>query len=406
MPVYIGIDWGKTSHVICFLNDAGAIIAQQVIAHTPEGFAKFDAQGQKLGLKAAECVVGIETAYSLLVDYLWGHAYHQVYVIPPSVTRSARQRYRQSGAHNDASDAYVLADTLRTDRGRLQPWRPDHVLTRQIRSQVSLFIQLTRTAVRLNNRLQAVLGRYYPAALVVFGDFGSQISLEFVGRYPAPETGQALSLEEFKRFAKEHHYSHPRELPAAYGRLQGRYPQADPETVIVFQDQAALLAGLLLTVVRTKNEVLRQTHKLFVQHPDQALFASLPAVGEVLGPGLLAMVGDDRARFPSAASLQALAGTCPVTVESGKRRVIRFRRACDRDFRYLAQTWARLSVKESAWAAAYYEAVRPRCRSKNEAYRRLANRWLAIVWKMWQTRQPYDESYHCQQRALRSKPKA
>jgi hypothetical protein len=72
----------------------------------------------------------------------------------------------------------------------------------------------------------------------------------------------------------------------------------------------------------------------------------------------------------------------------------------------LAQTWARLSVKESAWAAAYYEAVRPRCRSKNEAYRRLANRWLAIVWKMWQTRQPYDESYHGQQRALRSKPKA
>ena len=406
MPVYIGIDWGQTSHVICFLNQAGAIIAQQVIPHTPDGFAKFDAQREKLGLCPADCVVGIETAYSLLVDYLWGHGYTQVYVIPPSVTRSARQRYRQSGARNDASDAYVLADTLRTDRGRLLPWRPDHVLTRQIRSQVSLLIQLTRTGVRLNNRLQAVLSRYYPAALVVFRDFGSQISLEFVRRYPTPEAGQALSLEEFKRFAQDQHYSHPRELPAGYGRLQGVYPQADPDTVIVFKDQAALLAGLLLTVVRTKNDVLRQTGKLFGQHPDAELFASLPAVGEVLGPGLLAMLGDDRARFPSAASVQALAGTCPVTDESGKRRVIRFRRACDRDFRYLAQTWARLSVRESAWAAAYYEEVRPRCRSKNDAYRRLANRWLAIVWKMWQTRQPYDESYHLQQRALRSKPKA
>lgn len=74
MSVYIGIDWGKTSQVICFLNEAGAVIAQQVIPHTPEGFAKFDAQRQKLGLKAAACVVGIETAYSLLVDYLWGQS--------------------------------------------------------------------------------------------------------------------------------------------------------------------------------------------------------------------------------------------------------------------------------------------------------------------------------------------
>ena len=221
MPGYIGIDWGQTSHVICFLNQAGAIIAQQVIPHTPDGFAKFDAQREKLGLCPADCVVGIETAYSLLVDYLWGHGYTQVYVIPPSVTRSARQRYRQSGARNDASDAYVLADTLRTDRGRLLPWRPDHVLTRQIRSQVSLLIQLTRTGVRLNNRLQAVLSRYYPAALVVFRDFGSQISLEFVRRYPTPAAGQALSVEAFQRFAHDQHYSHPRELPAAYGRLQG-----------------------------------------------------------------------------------------------------------------------------------------------------------------------------------------
>jgi len=40
----------------------------------------------------------------------------------------------------------------------------------------------------------------------------------------------------------------------------------------------------------------------------------------------------------------------------------------------------------------------------NDAFRRLANRWLAIAWKLWQSRQPYDEAYHLQQRAQRSKP--
>jgi transposase len=405
MRVYIGIDWGPTKHVLCYLNEAGAVIAQQAVEHSAEGFARFEAQREKLGVAAAECLVGIETAHSLLVDYLWGHGYSQLYVIPPSVVRSARQRYRQSGARNDASDAYVLADTLRTDRGRLQVWRPDHVLTREIRSRVSLLIHLTQTIVQLSNRLRAVLLRYYPAGLQAFGELGSQIALEFVRKYPTPEAGQGLSWEEFQRFAQGEHYSHPQQLRSCYARLQQAYPPADPDTVVVFQEEAQRLAALLLTVVRARNEVVREAGKLYRQHPDHELFDSLPGVGEILGPGLLAKFGDDRARFACAASVQALAGTCPVTDESSHRRTIRFRRACDREFRYLAHTWALASVRQSAWAVAYYESVLRRCRSKNAAYRRLANRWLAIVWKMWQTRQPYDEGYHLQQRVQHSQPK-
>jgi hypothetical protein len=30
---------------------------------------------------------------------------------------------------------------------------------------------------------------------------------------------------------------------------------------------------------------------------------------------------------------------------------------------------------------------------------------LAVAWKLWQTDQLYDEKYHFQQRALRSKPR-
>ena len=36
----------------------------------------------------------------------------------------------------------------------------------------------------------------------------------------------------------------------------------------------------------------------------------------------------------------------------------------------------------------------------------LANRWLAIIWKMWQDGKAYDESYHIQQRAQRRRPRS
>ncbi len=101
--------------------------------------------------------------------------------------------------------------------------------------------------------------------------------------------------------------------------------------------------------------------------------------------------------------MQALAGTCPVTVWSGKRKVVRFRQACDRTFRHYAQLWAKYSLQQSVWANAYYQQIRPRCHSESHVLRCLVNRWLAIAWKLWQPRQSYDEAYHLRQPAQHSR---
>ena len=157
-------------------------------------------------------------------------------------------------------------------------------------------------------------------------------------------------------------------------------------------------------LILAKQQVQRALNALFAQHPDQAIFASLPGTGAFLAPALLAKLGDDRERFPSAASLQALAGTCPVTLASGKRKRVVFRHACDHEFRQIAQQWARCSRRKSVWAIAYWQQVRPRYASEHDACRRLANRWLAVLWKLWQRRELYDEAYHLRQRRLRSQP--
>ncbi len=63
------------------------------------------------------------------------------------------------------------------------------------------------------------------------------------------------------------------------------------------------------------------------------------------------------------------------------------------------------SLNKSVWAAGYWEQLQPRCHSMMHAYRWLANRWLAIAWKVWQARQPYDEAYHLQRHAQRAQPR-
>jgi transposase len=401
MSIYIGIDWSENKHDVVFLNDELKIVAYLTIPHSPDGLDKLDATRQAMNVDAAHVAVGLETAHNLLIDFLWARGYRQVYVLPPNVVKSSRKRYRQSGARTDESDAFVIANLLRTDRTRFHAWCPDSALTCQLRAKVSWITFLTHQQVQVSNRLRAVLLRYYPAAAEVFGHLTSQIALEFICAFPTPQTLHALTIVAFKEFAHQHKYSRPKELPAAFARLQTPRPVAAPEVVERYQDEAMHLARLLLTIVREHSAAERALTKLFQQHPDYAVFHSLPGAGDFLAPALLTKFGDDRQRFPTPGSVQALAGTCPVTDASGKKKIIRYRRACDHEFRHVAQEWARHSVTESVWAQTYFAQVRPHCNSQSHAYRCVANRWLAIAWKVWQTRQPYDEAYHLEQRAHR-----
>lgn len=405
MSIWIGIDWSEQKHQVVVLNSAGAVIAQLVIPHSVEGFQRLDQTRQALGVEARDCPVALETAHNLLIDFLWDQGYSQVYVVPPRLTSSCRGRYRQSGAHNDFSDAYLLANLLRTDSQRLYPWKPDAPETRQMRALVSRTLFLTRSNGRLMNRLRAVLLRFYPAALEVFSTLDGVVTLEFLRAFPGPQTVTGLTLEGFVAFAREHGYSRPRYLGAAFARLKAPQPSAAPEIEAVYQQEVGVLATLLLAGVRARQEALRSLRALFEAHPDREVFGSLPGAGEFLAPGLLVKFGDDRARFPTPGSVQALAGSCPVTEESGKKRWVRFRTSCDREFRYISHQWAWHTLEASVWANTYYQRVLEAGHSENHALRCLVNRWLAIVWRLWQDRVPYDEAYHLQRVAERQKPR-
>ncbi len=405
MNIYIGIDWSQAKHDIAFVNDAQSVVAQLTIPHRPEGFLQLEATRQALNLPADQAIVGIETAYNLLIDFLWARGYRQVYVLPPNVIKSSRRLHRQSGARTDESDAILIANLLRTDRARFQMWAPDAPLTCKMRAKASWFLYLTQMHVRLSNRLRAVLLRYYPAAVEVFRDLAAPVMLEFLCEYPTPQHACALTYPQFEQFAHQHGYTRFKKLPAAFARLQTPQPEAAPAIVEMYQDEAVQQAHLLLTVVQQHYQAQRELGQLFRQHPDSAVFDSLPGAGDFLAPALLTKFGDGRRRFPTPESVQALAGTCPVTDQSGKKKRVYFRRACDREFRHIAQEWARHSVDQSVWANAYFEQVRPQCDSESHAYRCLANRWLAIAWKLWQTHQTYDEAYHLKQRAEHSCPR-
>ena len=394
--LYIGIDWSEAKHDVCFLNKQGAILQEFVIEQSAAGYAQLLQKISQYQVEPTACFIAIETAYNLLLDFLLAKQY-TVFVLPPNLVASNRSRFSSSGRRNDRSDARLIADICRTDQQRLTPWQKDGRQINRMKALLRLIDDLTQSTTRYSNRLRYILLRAYPAAQGLFHDLTTQIALQFLMTYPTQTEAQALSLVEFRRFCQQHRYSHPQRIAQRFTHLQQEQNVPDADVEQAEGAAIASLAACLLTFVQQKRQAIKQVQALFTQQADQAIFASVPGAGELLAPKLLVMFGTHRDCYARPADIQALAGTCPITVQSGKKKVVRFRRGCNYEFRHTAHSLAVTSVKQSTWAATYFQQARERGLAKSQAYRCLANRWLAIIWTLWQRNETYDESYHMQQ---------
>lgn len=394
--LHIGIDWSEEKHDVCLINERGAILAEFVIEQTPDGYQQLCQEIDRFGIAPPHCQIALETAHNLLIDFL-SCRHYVLFVIAPNTVAGSRGRFSSSGRRNDRSDAHLLADMLRTDRQRFIAWQADGEQVSRMKVALRLIDQLTQSITRYSNRLRAVLLRAYPLAVGLFGDLTTQIGLQFLIQYPSQPAAQALAYDTWDTFCRQQAYSHPRLIPRHFAHLQQDVPAPDDITCLAHQDVIPVLATLLLALVQQKRCAIRKVQQCFVTHPDQHIFASLPGAGDLLAPKLLVMFGDHRARFPAPVAIQSLAGTCPITVQTGKRKSVLFRRACNHEFRHAAQSFARSSLSHSAWAKTYFALAKTRGLTDSHAYRCLANRWLAIIWTLWQREQPYDEAYHLQQ---------
>ena len=167
---------------------------------------------------------------------------------------------------------------------------------------------------------------------------------------------------------------------------------SDPALLAVHSLAIQTLAGQLQALRPFLDQHEQQIAELFAAHPDAALFDSLPGAGSALAPRLLAALGSDRSRFPDALSIQCYSGIAPVTERSGKTQYwVHLRWSCPKFMRQSWHEFANCSLKFSTWARACYQDLNKRM-DHHEAIRKLAYKWQRIVWRMWQERQPYDET--------------
>src|SRR5579859_977073 len=313
---FCGIDWANDHHDALSIDEDGHQLGSIRVAHSPEGLSQLDSYLERIagpgGKDQLACIV--ETTQGLLI----AHLLEQGWAVYPVNPRTVERRRAPSGAKTDTIDAYLLAKTGRADFADLRRLNPDSALIQELKELTRDQDALVQMQTRLLNQLTACLKAYYPVALTLFSKLHQPTTLAFLRLAPTPERARGLRVEEVEALLKEHRYPGARAAASRItAQLQLPALQANPVTTRTKSRLMLAILDQLEPLVKQIAAYDKEIERLFFLHEDHERFLARPCAGAHLAPRLLAEIGDDRSRYQSAQSLQALAGTSPVLYQSG-----------------------------------------------------------------------------------------
>ena len=387
--VTAGLDWATDDHVVAIVDNTGQVKTRFTVPHTAAGLREL--VHRLTQADAAE--VAIERGDGLVVDTLL-HAGITVVVISPNQLKGLRSRYGSTGNKDDRFDAYVLADTLRTDRARLRPLQPDSPATTTLRATVRARRDLVAHRVALCNQLRAHLQKAFPGVVGLFAELDSPISLAFLARFDCQDRADWLSAKRLAAWLASVGYCGRKDPAVLHSHLVGAPRGATGDAGAALAHTTRALLTVLASLVAQIKALAEQIGEQLDLHADAHIFTSLPRSGTVRAARLLAEIGDCRARFPDPESLMGLAGVAPSTKQSGKHKAVHFRWAVDKQLRDAVCDFAADSRKANPWAARLYNEAITRGKDHPHATRILARAWLYVIWHCWHDGLAYDPAKH------------
>ena len=398
-----GIDWARDDHAVAVADARGREVHRCTVEHSAAGLRALLGLLSKRGVSK----VAIERPDGPVVEALL-EAGITVVVISPNQVKNLRGRYGSAGNKDDRFDAFVLADTLRTDRARLRPLVPDQPATLALRRACRARKDLAGHRVGVANQLREHLKRVFPGAVGLFADLGSANSLAFLARFDCQDRAGWLSPRRIAAWLAGAGYCGRIGPAVLHARLAAAPRGATGEHGAAEAHVTRALPAVLATLNEQIKALTAQVSEQLALHADQHVFTSLPRSGRVRAARLLAKIGDCRARFPAPESLACLAGAAPSTRQSGKIRAVGFRWSCDKQLRDAVTDFAGDTRHASPWAARLYDDAIARGHDHPHAVRILARAWLFVIWHCWQDGVAYDPARHkALQRILaEEKPKA
>jgi transposase len=385
--IYVGIDWARKHHYMTVLGEDGTMFYEQSVAHSARTLEELADTIAELEPDPAQVRVALELHDGALLAWLIEQGYN-IFPLSPKSADRARDRYSASGAKSDRGDAFVLADTLRTDNGVLRRLKPPSGPAQELLELLTIRSGLVDERTARIQQLRGILDEWSPELSALCKDLKRQWTWRLLTAFPLQHELADMELAEIEEACERRLHASTRQrleellaadsLPISRGRREALAWQvrALVEAIERLSQQIKEIQARLLTAIKA--------------HPRAHLVWSLPVRGIVSSATLLAVL--EMSEAASWRELVALWGVAPVTKQSGKKKTVRRRRACDHFICQALTQFAHCTVQiEGCWARQVYYDKKASGGEHYTILRQLALRWVKILCAMWRDDTLYSE---------------
>jgi hypothetical protein len=397
---FVGIDWGSQQHQVCVLDRDRRLVGERAVHHDGASLAQLAAWLWTVAAGQPQRVsVAIEVPRGAIVEGLVERGFH-VFAINPKQLDRFRDRHSVAGAKDDRRDAFVLADSVRTDQPsfrRLQLDDPQWLLLRELSRAEEMRLEEFR---RSTNRLRDQLHRFYPQMLQLCSAADEPWLWDLIDLAPTPAHAALLSEEQVQRVLKAHRIRRVK-ATEVLACLQAPALPVAPGTAEAAQAHCGFLLPCLRVLAAQLQACSQQVSTLLRTMADElgegespsdvAIVQSLPGVGRKITAWLFAEAAQPLAERDYQV-LRTHGGVAPVTKQSGKRRQVVMRRGCNPRLRHALYHMARVAMQRDAHFSSVYAALRAKGQRHGQALRHIGDRLLRILMAMLRSRTCYEAS--------------
>ena len=397
---FVGIDWATESHEVCVLDAEQRVIDRKSVEHSGAGIAQFVTYLSKLAGDQPELVaVGIEVPRGAVVETLVERQF-AVYSLNPKQMDRFRDRHCVAGAKDDRRDAFVIADSLRTDMPLFHRVHLDEPLVIRIRELSRTEEDVQHEQVRAGHQLRDLLRRYFPQMVELCPGVDEPWFWQLLELAPTPAKAAKLKRAKVEQLLRDHRI---RRLSSEeiFDQLQALPLRLAPGTVEAASEHVLLLIPRLRLLQQQRKDIATRIEAVLREmsnegepgeHRDVTLLLSLPGAGRVVAATMLAEASQPLGNRDYHA-LRSYSGVAPITRRSGKRQIVLMRQSCNERLRNAIYHWSRVSSQCDQRSREHYAELRRKGHSHGRALRGVADRLLAVLVSMLKSGTPYDPDY-------------
>jgi len=388
---YLGIDIAKHNHVASLIDSDGKIVIKTIkFSNDSEGYQKLVSlvcsavpNGDKNSIAVAMEATGHYwlSLFSALVDDGFS-----VSVYNPFQIKSFRSAYHNRKLKTDAVDAIIIANYIRAF-GADETTLPNDALL-SLKQLTRYRSDLIHNISSAKNQVISVLDKIFPEFAGLLSDTFGETGKAILQVAPTPEMVLALSSKKLLKLVST----------ASKGRFKQdfvdrlRFAAKTSFGVKITTKACAFeLKQLINTIIFLEEQVdeLDVEIKALYSGLDEFL-TTIPGIGEVLAPIILAEIGDIE-KFSNPAKLVAFTGIDPSTSQSGQKM------AGDESISKRGSPYLRYAVYQAAFIASnhdphlrdYYRRKKAEGKHHYVALAGVQRKLLYIIWFVLKEQRPY-----------------